>query len=207
MYPRAVHCHAGSQGGKDDTRDTVERICGGWRVAIRSTAHLITDDPTNLNKQAAVARIGRGSAIRQRTTHRLTLAGLPVDPADETKHFKMIGTTGTGKSTAIRELLDRRARARRSRRHRRPRLQLRRPLLRSQPRRRHLESLRPRAARWDLFAEMTTMLRRRPTRPLADRDTEGTERPWRNYARVFLTSLLRQLHRVKHDDVGELYSF
>ena len=25
---------------------------------------------------------------------------------DETKHFKMVGTTGTGKSTAIRELLD-----------------------------------------------------------------------------------------------------
>jgi hypothetical protein len=35
----------------------------------------------------------------------LTLAGLPVAPNDETKHFKMIGTTGTGKSTAIRELL------------------------------------------------------------------------------------------------------
>lgn len=29
----------------------------------------------------------------------------PVEPGDETKHFKMIGTSGTGKSTAIRELL------------------------------------------------------------------------------------------------------
>jgi hypothetical protein len=28
----------------------------------------------------------------------LTLAGQPVPPADETKHFKMIGSTGTGKS-------------------------------------------------------------------------------------------------------------
>ena len=36
-------------------------------------------------------------------------------------------------------------------------------------------------------------------------DCEGPESPWRAYARVFLTSLLRQLHRVKHDDVGELY--
>jgi type IV secretory pathway TraG/TraD family ATPase VirD4 len=35
----------------------------------------------------------------------LTLAGVPIAPADETKHFKLIGTTGTGKSTAIRELL------------------------------------------------------------------------------------------------------
>jgi type II secretory pathway predicted ATPase ExeA len=28
-----------------------------------------------------------------------------VAAADETKHFKLIGTTGTGKSTAIREML------------------------------------------------------------------------------------------------------
>src|SRR5258708_36762218 len=28
----------------------------------------------------------------------LTLAGLPVPESDETKHFKMIGTTGTGQS-------------------------------------------------------------------------------------------------------------
>jgi DNA helicase HerA-like ATPase len=36
----------------------------------------------------------------------LELAGLTVGPADETKHFKFIGTTGTGKSTAITELLE-----------------------------------------------------------------------------------------------------
>ncbi len=36
----------------------------------------------------------------------VTLAGIPVTPMDETKHFKLIGTTGTGKSTAIRELLE-----------------------------------------------------------------------------------------------------
>jgi type IV secretory pathway TraG/TraD family ATPase VirD4 len=35
----------------------------------------------------------------------LTLAGVPLSRLDETKHFKLIGTTGTGKSTAIRELL------------------------------------------------------------------------------------------------------
>jgi hypothetical protein len=35
----------------------------------------------------------------------LKLAGVPVAALDETKHFKLIGTTGTGKSTAIRELL------------------------------------------------------------------------------------------------------
>jgi type IV secretory pathway TraG/TraD family ATPase VirD4 len=35
----------------------------------------------------------------------VTLAGIPVAAEDETKHFKLIGTTGTGKSTAIREIL------------------------------------------------------------------------------------------------------
>jgi type IV secretory pathway TraG/TraD family ATPase VirD4 len=36
---------------------------------------------------------------------RLRLAGRPIAPIEETKHFKFIGSTGTGKSTAIRELL------------------------------------------------------------------------------------------------------
>ena len=35
----------------------------------------------------------------------ITLAGHVLDLQDEMKHFKFIGTTGTGKSTAIRELL------------------------------------------------------------------------------------------------------
>ncbi len=35
----------------------------------------------------------------------ITLAGVPVAMEDETKHFKLIGTTGTGKSTAIHEML------------------------------------------------------------------------------------------------------
>jgi type IV secretory pathway TraG/TraD family ATPase VirD4 len=35
----------------------------------------------------------------------LSLAGIRIAEEDETKHFKFIGTTGTGKSTAIREIL------------------------------------------------------------------------------------------------------
>jgi hypothetical protein len=35
----------------------------------------------------------------------ITLAGIEVPQLDETKHFKLIGTTGTGKSTAIQEML------------------------------------------------------------------------------------------------------
>jgi type IV secretory pathway TraG/TraD family ATPase VirD4 len=45
---------------------------------------------------------GRGASHRKEV---LKLAGIPVALEDETKHFKFIGTTGTGKSTAIREML------------------------------------------------------------------------------------------------------
>src|SRR6185312_4121340 len=47
--------------------------------------------------------------IRRRTKRgnaaQLTFAGQEVPELDETKHFKIIGTTGTGKTTVIRELL------------------------------------------------------------------------------------------------------
>src|ERR1700753_4022068 len=41
----------------------------------------------------------------RRQAGQLTLAGVDVPMEDETKHFKLIGTTGTGKSTAIREIM------------------------------------------------------------------------------------------------------
>ena len=43
---------------------------------------------------------------QRESRHEITLAGRAVPAADETKHFKLIGTTGTGKSTAIQEILD-----------------------------------------------------------------------------------------------------
>ena len=55
-------------------------------------------------------RIEDGTRLQQRKRkgqgRESTLAGIPIPPLDETKHFKMLGTTGTGKSTAIRELLE-----------------------------------------------------------------------------------------------------
>ncbi len=136
----------------------------------------------------------------------LTLAGLPVPESDETKHFKMIGTTGTGKSTAIRELLT-------GALERGDRAVIADPdgsyFAKFYDPGRGDQILNPfdaRAARWDLFGEMTTLHDADQLSRSLIADTEGAESSWRNYARVFLTSLLRQLHRVKHDDVGELYS-
>jgi type IV secretory pathway TraG/TraD family ATPase VirD4 len=135
----------------------------------------------------------------------LRLAGFPVPEIDETKHFKMIGTTGTGKSTAIRELLagalERGDRA-----------------VIADPDGSYvdrfydasrgdviLNPFDPKAARWDLFGEMNTPYDADQLSRSLISDTEGPESSWRNYARVFLTSVLRQLHRVKHNDVSELY--
>ena len=135
----------------------------------------------------------------------LTLAGQRIDPRDETKHFKLIGATGTGKSTAIREILE-------GALERGDRAVIADPDFSYvdrfyDPSRGDviLNPFDPRAARWDLFAEMTTMYDADQLARSLIVDTEGTEKPWRNYARVFLASLLRQLHRVRHDDVGELY--
>jgi type IV secretory pathway TraG/TraD family ATPase VirD4 len=135
----------------------------------------------------------------------LTLAGQPVPESDETKHFKMIGTTGTGKSTAIRELLT-------GALERGDRAVIADPdgsYLRKfyDPDRgdQILNPFDPKAARWDLFGEMTQPHDADQLSRSLIADTEGAEASWRNYARVFLTSLLRQLHRVKHKDPGELY--
>jgi len=67
----------------------------------------------------------------------------------------------------------------------------------------HIDS---RAGRWHLFGEMNTMRDADQVSRSLIAETDGAEGPWRNYARIFLTSLLHQLHRVQHDDVGELYS-
>jgi hypothetical protein len=50
-------------------------------------------------------RISSRSSGETSDASSITLADIPVYLEDETKHFKLIGTTGTGKSTAIREIL------------------------------------------------------------------------------------------------------
>jgi type IV secretory pathway TraG/TraD family ATPase VirD4 len=56
-----------------------------------------------VSADAGRRRVRRPGGESDRTC--LTLAGIPLSPDDEVKHFKFIGTTGTGKSTAIREIL------------------------------------------------------------------------------------------------------
>ena len=135
----------------------------------------------------------------------LTFAGEPIARADETKHFKLIGTTGTGKSTAIRELI-RGALARGDR------------AVIADPDGTYLKAfhdpargdviLNPfnsQAARWDLFGEIAEPHDADQLARSLIADHDDADRNWRHYGRTFLTAVLRQLHRVDEHDLGRLY--
>jgi hypothetical protein len=74
---------------------------GGKVLALQSSVR----EPKHL-RGAFVSRAPVKKVREARSNIPVTLAGIPISLADETKHFKIIGTTGTGKSTAIREILD-----------------------------------------------------------------------------------------------------
>lgn len=135
----------------------------------------------------------------------LTLAGLRIAPMDETKHFKIMGTTGTGKSTAIGELLAG-ALARGDR------------AVIADPDGSYahqfydpargdiiLNPFDPRAARWDLFSEIIEPHDADHLARSLIPDRDGQDRNWRGYARTFLTAVLRQLRRVGRNNLAALY--
>ena len=59
----------------------------------------------SVQRGTRLVSLGLSPSVRS-IGQQLTLAGHAVAFESETKHFKILGTTGTGKSTAIRELLD-----------------------------------------------------------------------------------------------------
>lgn len=72
---------------------------GGLGQLLRDCLNAVSQ-----RKRPGAAQKGEQSPVSEPSG--LTLAGVPLSRQDITKHFKLIGTTGTGKSTAIRELLD-----------------------------------------------------------------------------------------------------
>jgi type IV secretory pathway TraG/TraD family ATPase VirD4 len=160
------------------------------------------------------ARIRDGRAGQWRTGRRrllrgeplLTLAGVGILQDEEVKHFKLIGTTGTGKSTAIRELLaaalDRGDRA-----------VIADPdggyLARFyEPGRGDviLNPFDPRSLRWDPLAEV-----REPydAEQLASSLIPSTEDPsgreWRGYARTLIAAVVRRCHEAGRGDAADLW--
>lgn len=135
----------------------------------------------------------------------LTLAGRPIPPMDETKHFKILGTTGTGKSTAIRELLTK-ALARGDR------------AVIADPDGGYLERyydadrgdvilspFDPRAARWDLFGEIVLPQDADHLARSCIVDAGGKDPIWTGFARTYVECILRQLHNSGEQDLGRLY--
>ncbi|HTX06652.1 MAG TPA: type IV secretion system DNA-binding domain-containing protein [Steroidobacteraceae bacterium] len=164
------------------------------------------------HKRGARIRDGRGAQRRAmrgrllRSQPPLTLAGVAIAAGEEVKHFKLIGTTGTGKSTAIRELLA-------AAFQRGDRAVVTDPdggyLARFYDSDRGDVVLNPfdhRSPRWDPSAEL-----REPydAEQLASSLIPSTEdasgREWRGYARTFLTALVRRCRETGRRDAAELW--
>jgi len=152
-------------------------------------------------------RLQRRSARRQRRgCGLLTLAGVAIPAADETKHFKLIGTTGTGKSTAIRELLGAAV-------ARGDRAVFADPdggyLARFFDRYRGDVVLNPferNSVKWDLFAEIQNSY---DVEQLAGGLVPASDDPstseWRGYARTFLTAVMRRCYVRGWRDAANLW--
>ena len=125
----------------------------------------------------------------------LTLAGVAIRLGDECKHFKLIGTTGTGKTTAIRELLGS-AIARGDR------------AVFADPDAGYLEYFYSRyrgdivlnpfeaqSVKWDLFAEIENSFDvDQLANGLIPNCDDPSAREWRGYARTFLAAIIRRCH-------------
>jgi type IV secretory pathway TraG/TraD family ATPase VirD4 len=175
---------------------------GGRVVAETTTANkahqrgtVVVDDA--LPASARLHRFGRSSEI--------TLAGRAISAVDETKHFKLIGTTGTGKSTAIREILS-------SALARGDRAVIADPdggyLQRFYTHARGDVVLNPfdsRSVKWDLFAEIKSPYDVEQLARSLIPDHDGADRSWRGYARTFFSAVARQAHEAEITDMAELY--
>ena len=157
---------------------------------------------------AIVTEHPRAAAERRSGNERspeITLAGRPVAAQDETKHFKLIGTTGTGKSTAIQEILN-------TALARGDRAVIADPdggyLRRFYAYSRGDVVLNPfdeRSVKWDLFSEIRNASDVEQLARSLIPDHEGTDRSWRGYARTFFSSVTRQMHEAGQTDIAELY--
>lgn len=178
------------------------------------TVVVLTRRPSAREAHKRGARILDGRRAQKRTARKqllradplLTIAGVDIAPGDEVKHFKLIGTTGTGKSTAIRELLAAAI-------IRGDRAVITDPdggyLARFHDPGRGDVILNPfdsRSVQWDPFAEVHEPY---DAEQLASSLIPWTEdasgREWRGYARTFLAALIRRCHEMGRKDAAELW--
>ena len=135
----------------------------------------------------------------------LTLGGVPVGEGDETKHFKLIGSTGTGKSTAIAELMAG-ALARGDRAiFADPDGAYRKRFSTASRGDAFLNPFESGSLRWDLFAEIEVDYDVEQLARSLIAESDGPDRSWLNYARTFFTAVTHQLWASGIHDTGELY--
>lgn len=171
--------------------------------------------PGDEHKRGAVVMSGEAALAqteRLKARHGdrlLTLAGVWVAPADETKHFKLIGTTGSGKSTVIRELLHQAL-------QRGDRAVIADPdggyLASFYDRGRGDVILNPfdaRSRKWSVFADIGSIqdadLMARSLIPDSPLQQGGSGREWAGYARTFVSAVLRVCLENGETDSGELW--
>jgi type IV secretory pathway TraG/TraD family ATPase VirD4 len=176
-------------------------IAGLCRLARRER-HTIHKRGVLLNGRTRHCR----SQLVGRDSGALTVAGVTIPPLDETKHFKFIGTTGTGKSTAIRELL-RKAINRGDRAvfadpdggycrefHQRYRGDI------------VLNPFEAESVQWDLFGEIRSSYDAEQLASALVPDCEDTSaREWRAYARTFLAAIIRRCHARGRRNAADLW--
>jgi hypothetical protein len=150
-------------------------------------------------------RVTRPRRGRDANEQQITVAGHTIPIADETKHFKFIGTTGTGKSTAIQEMLT-------TALARGDRAVIADPdggyIRRFYDPKRGDVVLNPfdeRSVKWDLFAEIKNGYDVDQLARSLIADHEGGDRSWRGYARTFFGAVTRQAHEAGITDMGELF--
>jgi type IV secretory pathway TraG/TraD family ATPase VirD4 len=167
---------------------------------------------TDSHKRGAVISNRGQLTRRRRRAHRrsakraLQLADLTIPPHDETKHFKIVGTTGTGKSTAIREILAGALR-------RGDRAVIADPdggyLRRFYDRYRGdviLNPFEPYSVRWDPFQEIrTTYDVDQLASGLVPTTGDAAGQEWRSYARTFLSAVMRRCYEINCCDTRELW--
>jgi len=173
------------------------RSTGYRRGAVISEANL-SDSSRGTERVGAHERARtRGNAVH--------LAGIGVAPADETKHFKIIGTTGTGKSTAIRELLSGALARGDGAIIADPDGAYLREFYEPQRGDVLLNPFEPRSMRWDLFGEIKSEYDVDQLARSLIPDHGDSDRSWSEYARTFLTAAVQQLHAAGRVEAGELY--
>jgi type IV secretory pathway TraG/TraD family ATPase VirD4 len=171
---------------------------------------LVARGVSNRSHQRGTRVVDGSAAQRRAQTKRngssLTFGGIPVRDMDETKHFKLIGTTGTGKSTAIRALLAG-ALARGDR------------AVIADPDGGYVERfydpkrgdiiLNPfdqRSAKWDIYGEVKQAYDiEQLARSLIPDAESASGSEWRGYARTFFSAVMKQSRALGNRQSAELY--